>query len=550
MTSCKNKTIAVLIGCLTAAFPAKAQDISLEEDDIFNIPSVKMSSLRQIKPDAVGLLLSSDHQLLNDNVWKNSKYANVVRRFRKTRNLHDFPAAEALRRKLLLLAAPPPEGTPESAFVKARLKELYRKGYFQNILDILAQLPPQVLDLTTADLEINTNFFVNNPKRACEIVKKSPDDDVDRQKQNVICAALQKDENKTLLPLAMLEEQKVNDDFLTDAADALIAGKNTLSTSPKQPTPLNLFLLAKFKKEPPAFFWKSKTDNVLNALVILDSAPVDKKIEIAEKLVQRGVLPPENLATLYKTPSFDNFVPDDSSPYLLRAYLFQQALKPRDDVERAKRLTVFLAHARNNGVFVGSALAAGEILDGFDGFYDISPITANAEIMKALVLNGELFKAENIMDDYYQNLTPNETEAESWHIVKMAKPGKNYLLPRFERMMAYKEKHPPKNGDIVKEVDRLMLIFETLGKQHPTETWMYTSFADNSPEKKFLEALHSNAPLQGVPAAKGEQALEALEHLDGSYVGMLETVQRLKAAGLDEEARQIAAQAVAAGLPG
>ena len=40
------------------------------------------------------------------------------------------------------------------------------------------------------------------------------------------------------------------------------------------------------------------------------------------------------------------------------------------------------------------------------------------------------------------NIILDETEAESWHIVKMAKPGKNYLLPRFERMMAYKEKIP------------------------------------------------------------------------------------------------------------
>lgn len=547
MTSCKNSLILALLCCL-AAFSARAQDIAVEEDDVFDIPFVRISGLNQIKPDAVGVLLSSDHRLLNENAWKGARFSNVMRRFRKTRRLPPYEAAETLRRKLLLLAAEPPENTPEGAFVKGRLKELYRRGYFENVSDILAQLPPGTTDLTTADIEINTDFLTNRPNEACAQVTKAPDDGIERQRQNVVCAALKKDENKTQLPLAMLEEQGANDAFLSETAEALMSGKGSPDSLPEKATPLNLFLLRRFKIAPPAPFWKSNADDIRAALAALPPAPLEKRIETAERLVQRGILPPEDLIRLYKTPVFKNGLPKDAAPAVKRAFLFREALKPRNDEERAKRLTAYLEAARKAGVFNGGAFAAKEILKGFDGFYDISPITANAEIMKALVLNGERFKAENIMSDYYQRLMPTQTEAESWYVVKIAYPGRDFLLPRFERMMAYKEKHPDENGDMVREVDRLMLIFETLGKVHPSETWMYTSFSDASPEKKFADELHANKPPKGVPSSVGERALEALEHLDGSFAGLLETLRRLKYAGLEDEARKIATQAVTAGL--
>lgn len=547
MTSCKNSLTAALLCCFTA-FSVQAQDIAVEEEDVFDIPVVRISGLNQIKPDAVGVLLSSNGGPLNNDVWKNSRFSNVMRRFRKTRRLPPYAAAEELRRSLLLLAAEPPDNTPEGAFVKGRLKELYRRGYFENVSNILAQLPPGSTDLTTADIEIDTNFLTNNPDAACRFVSKVPDDGIERQRQNAVCAALEKNENKTMLSLAMLEEQRASDAFLSEAADALMSGRSSPEARPAEATPLNLFLMKRFQIMPPAPFWKSNADNVRVALSELASAPIEKRIETAENLVQRGILPPENLSRLYKTPDFKGGLPENAPPAVERAYLFQQALKPRNDEERAKRLTAFLDAARKAGVFNGGAFAAADILKGFDGFYDISPITANAEIIKTLVLDGERFKSENIMADYYQRLMPTQTEAESWYVVKIAYPGRGFLLPRFERMMAYKEKHPEENDDMVKEVDRLMLIFETLGKLHPSETWMYTSFSDASREKKFLDELHANKTPKNVPPSVGEQALEALEHLDGSFVGLLETLRRLEYAGFDEEARRIAAQSVTSGL--
>lgn len=92
----------------------------------------------------------------------------------------------------------------------------------------------------------------------------------------------------------------------------------------------------------------------------------------------------------------------------------------------------------------------------------------------------------------------------------------------------------------IHKIDRLMLMFKTLGMIQPDETWHYTSFPEES-EESFIAARRGNPPLPDGKSA-GDTVLEALNALDGSYTGLLRALSLLNAAGLEREAAETAMQ--------
>ncbi len=551
MTGCRNSALLLML-CLLCAFPARSEPLlseAAETAGVYAVPSVRIAPLEKLKTDAYGLRVPEEGDPLNGNLWENSTFADVRRKITDTQAAFFPPAAEELRRKLLLTAAEPPRGTAEGEFLTLRLSDLFRRGDFESLRELTRKIPDARLTDEQAELFADASLLLSDNASACRQTVFGREG-LYFQKLAVLCAALDKDENKTQLGLDLLDEQGNADPFLRDAADALLSNR-PLTEKPAELTPVSFFLMRLFGAAPSED--QLRTDEIwrLAAFAESSSIPWASRIESAEKLTRSGLLAPRHLSALYEQAELPEKEPAEGPLY--RALMYRNAAAAFTDTARGDYVRKALASARKDGSFIAAARAFRGILASLEPDGDTALFSP--DIVKAFALNGQTENLRRWMENAREKSSESRTQAEAWHVEDLSLPDSvRAHIPEIEKMMAFEEKSDPAPENeqqsasaekLVRKTDRIMLLLETLGLFAPDETWVYTSFAENGPEAAFLKSLHETEK-DGKKAivSTGEQILDILKELQKGYAGILNAARRLSDMGLGEQGRLLALEAL------
>lgn len=516
---------------------------AVAQEKIYLVPPVQLLPLKKMETNAYGLIIGAKNDVLNENLWQNATYPAIADKFAKTRGKLP-PAAESLRLKLLLTAGVPPLGTTGQSFITLKLRQLFDLGYFDEVYRLIQKIPEQIRSGEQNKIYADV-LLLQDMQTACFLTDKESEEPF-WQRLSAVCAAFNQEEDKAFLSLDLLKEQNGEDAFITNAVDHFTERK-PLTTVPEKVTPFTAAVWRKAGRSLAEI--KDKTDDVwFKKLFAQDeSIPAEQRLAAAEQLVQRGLLAPTKLRTYYQQVMFDDAPDEKNMPgEKLRALMLQKAAAlssmTEDNIQKQTFLKQGLQSAKQDGVSYAFSSAAKDVLETLKP--DIDTLSESGALIEAFALAGLNEQAGEWRQKAEIIFPVSQTAAEGWYFAELTEPDKSrhLFIPALEAMMAYAEKKQEADEAFIRKIDRLMLMFKTLGMIQADETWHYTSFAEGS-EESFIAARQTNpaaAQITGKPA--GDTVLEALNALDGSYTGLLRALSLLTAAGLEREAAETALQ--------
>ena len=535
MTGFKNRLLAAVL-CLLIGHGAAAQD------KMYVVPPVHLLPLKKMQTNAYGTIVPDKTDILNETLWKNAAYPVTAAKFSQLPPA--LPAAaEELRLKLLKLAAEPPQGTVGQDFITLKLQILFDQAQFNDVYRLIQKIPEKVR--SDAQNKIYADVLLTQDlQTACFLTDKGSDS-VFWQELAAVCAALDQEENKALLALDVLKEQNEADAFIVNAADHFLFQK-PLKTVPANITPLTAAVWRRIKgsladlNDQEGQLW-------FKAMFVLDEAiPVEKRLAVAEELVQKGILSPSKLRTYYQQVSFENRKEASASaPELQRAHNVQLAAelssRPDDNLKKQTFVKNGFQSAKKAHISYAFSAAIKDILKTLSP--DIETLAESADIIEAFALAGLKEQALDWQKKAEMLFPISETTAYGWYFAELAQPDKSlhFFIPALENMMAYAENSSSADAAFIAKIDRLMLMCKALDMIPSDESWHYTSFAEDSAEDDFAD-WEKRPAAANKPA--GDIVLEALRELNGSYIGLLNGLSALNVVGLGKEAATIAAQSV------
>lgn len=533
MTGFKNKFFTFVL-CLFA-FDATAQD------EVYRIPSVQLLPLKKMETNSVGLTVAGSDDFLNESAWKNAAYPSIEKKLKKIPDI--LPAkAEELRLNLLKLSADAPQNTEDDAFITLRLRELYSRGQPEDVYALIRKIPEKKRTEEQNRIYADVLLAKNLPE-ACPLTDQITDTPFS-QELAAVCAALNQDSDKAFLALELLNERKDADPFISNAAEHFLFRK-PLTENPVKKTPLTVAV------------WRQSGRNVTDlitsddpvwfkALVVRDeTVPADDRLKFAEELVQEGLLPPSELRDLYQKVSFKEDKKTPSTEVLNRARTVQQAVKlsnsVQDNLQKQTLLRQGLASAKKDRISYAFSAAVKDILETLKP--DADTLEHSADMIKAFTLAGLHEQAEDWHKKAEILFPASETAVYGWYYAELSRQDKSghLFLPEVKTMRSFEGKNKRAYKKAAAKADRLMLVFDLLKMVQPDEKWKFTTFIKGSVEDGFARR-KTASPVQNRSA--GENVLDALQKMNGTYAGLLRALSVLTRVGMEREAKAIAAQSM------
>lgn len=511
------------------------------QDKIYLVPPVQLLPLKKMETNAYGLIIGGKNDVLNENLWRNTTYPVIADKFAKTPEELP-PAAENLRLKLLLTAGEPPLGTTGQAFITLKLRQLFALGRFDEVYGLIQKIPEKLR--SGEQNKIYADVLLTQDMQAACFLTDKESEEIFWQRLSAVCAAFNREEDKAFLSLDLLKEQNGEDAFVSNAIEYFMEGK-PLTAKPEKITPFSAAVWRKAGRSLAEI--KDKTDAVwFKKLFVQDeTVPAEQRLAEAERLVQHGLLAPAKLRTYYQQVVFDDTADEKNmSGEKLRALTLQKAAAlssmTEDNIQKQIFLKQGLRSAKQDKLSYAFSAAAKDVLETLKP--DIDTLPESGALIEAFALAGLNEQAGEWLRKAEIIFPVSQTTAEGWYFAELVQTDKSrhLFIPALESMMAYAEKNQAADEAFIHKIDRLMLMFKTLGMIQPDETWHYTSFPEES-EESFIAARRGNPPLPDGKSA-GDTVLEALNALDGSYTGLLRALSLLNAAGLEREAAETAMQ--------
>ncbi len=510
---------------------------------IYLVPPVQLLPLKKMQTNAYGLIVGKKDDILNENLWKNAAYPVTADKFAKApQNL--VAEAESLRLKLLTLAAEPPQGTTGQSFITLKLHQLFDRAAFDDVYRLMQKIPEKIRSDEQNKIYADT-LLIQDMQAACFLTNVGSDD-VFWQQLSAVCAAFNKEEDKTFLAMNVLKEQYEDDLFTVNAVEFFLEGK-PLTQTPKRITPLSAAVWKKAGKGLIELNDETQSVWFKKMFVSDETIPVEKRLNTAENLVEEGLLPSSKLRTYYQQiPFAENVDEDELSPATYRAFMLQKAAAlsslSEDNVQKQIFLKKALESAKKDRLTYAFANAAKDVLETLKP--DLDTLAESDALIEAFALSGMTEKAEDWFKKAEIIFPDSQTVAKGWVFVELIKknPDQHIFIPYLEKTMALAESDQKADTLFINKIDRLMLMFKTLEMIQSDETWHFTSFPEGS-ETAFIAARQKNPPIDENESA-GNNVLKALSALDGSYVGLIKSLGILTAMGLKDEAAQIALQSL------
>lgn len=326
-------------------------------------PEVQVDKLTTPDFDGAGILTDGDGGL-GAQMWKGTPRALVDSLLPKLPANVASPAMRGLMRRLLLTTAAPPEGAPQgTSLIVTRVRLLAAMGDQAGVTALLEAIPGRANNPVLLRLETDVRFLANDNARACSTAAGQVREGRDSYwlKAFAFCQALAGEVGKAQLASALLREMGEDDPVFTQIMDRFAGAAPAPLATLRNPTPLHIAMARAANVQLPKDVLGASSPGVLRTISISPNAPIDVRLDAAERAEAAGALPTEALRQLYMGVSFSeqdlanplSKAEAESGP-LSRALLYRTAMIQTVPAAQAEPVTKALALARRGGRYASA----------------------------------------------------------------------------------------------------------------------------------------------------------------------------------------------------
>lgn len=519
--------------------------------------AVRVQTLSAPSGEAVGALDASNGGF-PDTLWKGTPAPVARKLIPMLPGATGSLAIRSLERRLLLTAAPPPEGAVEGerpSLVGLRMERLAAMGDSQGVAALAARAPQAVSGPLALRTEIEALLLAGKAADACPQASQLAAVDGMGAKLQILCNFMA---GKTLegnLGLDLMREHK-------DPDQAFIAAAEVLSGLPPVPadkirintlTPLHVAAFTAAKMPLPADALAKAEPAVAKAVALSFSTPFDQRLAAGERAAAAGVMAPDDLRKLYLEATFP---PDELGAPLAKAdgagahafaLLFRAASDQPDPVVRAHFVAKALDIAQGRGRTAVVARVFQPIIEQIRP--EPSQITVATSLARAELALGRadaaqwlaLAKSDPASAKAVDRLWPLVT-------VSQATPGESLNVSGLTAWRATLAGLPPEAA--ARRAAVVLGALSALGAKIPDDAWLDGLAApiSGSPDPALfamlqgaaLEARLGTTLLAGL-AGLGDLGLDTV-----NPIALSELISALTVVGLGDDARRLAIEAMLA----
>ena len=541
--------------------PEASPTTGLPPTVVIGTTGIQVDSLKSIDVDTVGVL-TVEQGGFGQRMWEGTPRSLVDSILPQLPVNTASAAMRDLMRRLLLSTAAVPEGDSQTSLVVMRIGLLAAMGDTRGVGDLLKATPTRKQNRELTRIEADARFLANDNARACSLAagQFGEGEDLYWNKAFIFCQALAGEMDKAALGLAVLNEMGEEDVVFTTLIEGLAGGGTVAVDSMTDPSPLHLAIARAAKVQLPADILSSNRPGILRAIAISPNAPVELRLEAAERAEAAGALPVDALRQLYASTNFtDEELANprsrsvaESGP-LSRALLYRNALLQTVPTARAEAMQSALELARQGGRYASTVRVYMDVLRQIPPAEELAWFAPEA--IRALLTN----KKHEQASVWFRLLKASALfNKDSVALL-------NALLP-VARLAGSLDAETWTTGQLdawweaVKGEDRaadraalLYSLFDALGEPVPDNLWQ--ELIENS-AKSMVAMLHPALWWRLQSAAEegrvGEAVMLSLLALGEGGPGQAEPVvlrqvlTTLRILGLESEARELAVEAVMA----
>ena len=321
-------------------------------------PEVRVDTLKTPDFDSAGTLSEIDGGF-GVKMWQGTPRSLVDSLLPKLPANVVSPAMRGLMRRLLLTPAAAPEGPSQGgSLILERVRILAAMGDQAGVTALLEAIPGRANNPVLLRLETDVRFLGNDNARACSTAAGQVREGRDTYwlKAFSFCQALAGEVGKAQLASSLLREMGEEDAVFTQIMDRFAGGPPTPLASLRNPTPLHIAMARAANVQLPKDIVGASTPGMLRTISISPNAPIDVRLDAAERAETAGALPTEALRQLYMGVSFTeqdlanplSKAEAESGP-LSRALLYRTAMIQSVPAAQAEPVAKALALARRGG---------------------------------------------------------------------------------------------------------------------------------------------------------------------------------------------------------
>ena len=524
-----------------------------------------MDSLHTVDPDSAGPL-SREGGGFGVAMWENTSRMLVDSLLGQLPVNTASPAMRDLMRRLLLSNAAAPRGASEGgSLVALRASLLTAMGDLEGVELLLATVPQRGSHEELERVETDTRFLANDNARACRIAagRIGETDNPYWQKALIFCQALAGEYDKASLGVALLREMGETDRVFLGLMDVLTGAGTTLIESLPEPAPIHLAMARAARVPLPADIIAANRPAVLANVARSPNAPLELRLEAAERAQAAGAYPVKTLRELYASVPFSEAdmanplsTAEEASGPVGRALLFGAAQAQTVPMAQAEVVARALAMAREGGRYPSTVRTFMPVLTL------VSPSTELAwfapEAIRALLVGGQHDLARQWFDLLRSSAAFNpDSQAALFAVMPLGRLAGSSEAGNWTTADLVKWWELNRESENVRQRAALFYsLFEGLGEAVPEALW--EALLDGPPRVATVlphAALWFRLQTAAAASRIGETVLLSLLALGeggpnrAEPVVMRGVLAGLGAVGLESEARALAVEAaVVAGL--
>jgi tetratricopeptide (TPR) repeat protein len=304
---------------------------------------------------------------LGYDMWKGTSAHDVEALLPRVPLPGPSPAMRALARRLLLSNAEPPTGQADRDLLSIRAEQLARIGNLSDMEAFLSVVPIGSKDPSLMAFRREVLWLEGDVDGACTQVDADlgvTPNDVDLNRQQLLCKAATGRAKEAQLGIDMLREQGQSDVKLVELVDALGGAKGAKLPADLPPSPMLYALVKKAGLAVPPEWASAGTPALQARLAGDDTLDATARITAAETAFAAGAMPIEPLIALYGaqdvTPGqIDALLAadDKNDGPLGHAQLYEGVLRSEQPARQAQILHRALEMARRFGGYPAAAAA-------------------------------------------------------------------------------------------------------------------------------------------------------------------------------------------------
>lgn len=520
---------------------------------------INVDALKAPHPDGIGVLDARQGGFA-ETLWQGTSAAVARTLIPMLPGAGGSRVLAGLERRLLLTAAPPPEGAREGerpALVELRAERLLAMGEIDGLLTLAKAVPAQASGEMLDRIRRDARLLAGDLAGACADLGRQaaqPADPV-QPKLVVLCHLTSGRTLEGNLGLDLLRERK-------DSDQGFIAAAEVLAGVPAPPADrirldeaaaLHVAAFAAARLPLPAASLAKAPAVVVRAVALGAGNPPDLRLVAGERAEAAGILPAEVLRSLYLAQTF---APDEMSAPLARAegaggrgraLLFRAATDQPDPVIRAQ----FAAKAIELAAVRGEAAAAARLFEPvlLSTRPDTVLAAAAPSFARALFALGKPEAAAKWLDMTRADPAGVKAADRLWPLAAVAgiDPGAEISLAGLAAWRQSLAGLPPETAARRSAV--VLGALAGLGAKVPDIAWLETlPLPAGGPRPGLFAMMQAGAldarlgaTVLAVLAAVGDTPLDRLDSITLS-----EAVSALSVVGLGDDARRLAVEAMLA----